>query len=261
MCAPNARVSNCKQTTLTSFYPPSLLHFFVTRGAVQLLELDGLGTSSPCGGDITIPSVTDSFVRFTPCANRLDYSLQVSMSNNNANSLWTIYVAWGDNCVPGNTNFFAQAGTDATAGNPNPFVLGFCVAQLCCAAFRCRAPPCASATISVDYTIGTGTCDENNQQITGFSPNSGLDLGLSCINVANNYAISFTLTNPFQERLSAFTASGPQNCGQDFNLDAVTNGGALPTGFTPSSSVINSRSTSIQITATCTDEPCCAIIW
>lgn len=217
---------------------------------------------SPCGGDIALPATTNNLATPFTCANRLDYNLQLTLSGNTAASAWALYIAWGDACSPTATQFNFEVSTVATAALPNPFLTGFCLANQCCGAYSCRSPPCAAATLSVDYTPpSTAVCSENNQAITGFGLSTSRVLGLSCINVANNYDLSFTLSNPFPEMVSVFTASGSSNCGLFFNFDSLLNGGPMPTGFTPSASAIATRANSFQLTSRCTDEPCCAIVW
>lgn len=227
----------------------------------------GSGASSPCGGDIVLPAATNSLVTVFTCADRLDYNLQLTLTSNPSASAWGIYIAWGDACgspTPPPGSFFPEVSTVATAANPNPFLTGFCLTNLCCGAYSCRSPPCGAGTIAVDYTPpSAAVCSVNNQQITGFQLSTSRVLGLDCINVANNYELSFTLSNPFPERVSVFMASGTSNCGVFYNFDTLlpANGGIMPPGFTPAASAIATNANSFQFTSRCTDEPCCAIVW
>ena len=226
--------------------------------------------ASPCGGDIALAATTISQGTILLCANRLDYNLQLTLSGNAGASAWALFIAWGDACLTGPTGtgvFEYEVSVQATAANPNPFLTGFCLTNNCCGAYICASPPCAAATLSVDYTApSSAVCAVNNQALDGFPLSTSKVLGLGCSNVANNYKISFTLSNPGvsifpPEQVSVFTASGDRNCGTNFNFDSLLNGGPMPPGFTPSASVIASNSNSFQLTSLCTAEPCCAIVW
>jgi len=235
---------------------PGLVHY-----------LTPLESSSPCGGDIAIPAATNNLVTVFACDNREDYNIQLTLTSNTGGSAWGLYIAWGEACRSNNPppgSFFPEVSTVATAANPNPFLTGFCDTELCCGAYSCRAPPCSAATVSVDYTApSSAPCSMNNERITNFALSTAQTFGQGCINVANNYKIVFTLSNPLPETISVFTASGANNCGIQRNFDLLlpTNGGVLPEGFTPSASVTVSNSNSFVLSSSCTDEPCCAIVW
>ena len=227
----------------------------------------GSGAASPCGGDIALPATTNSLVNVFTCADRLDYNLQLTLTSNPSASAWGIYIAWGDACsspTPPPGTFFPEVSAVATTANPTPFLTGFCLTNLCCGAYSCRAPPCGTATVAVDYTApSTAVCAVNNREIAAFYSSSSRVLGATCINVANKYELSFTLSNPSSDTLSVFLASGESNCGLFYNFDTLlpANGGVMPPGFTPAASAIATDTNSFQLTSRCTDEPCCAIVW
>lgn len=176
------------------------------------------GSTSPCGGDIAIPAATDTSILIFPCADRLDFNIQLTLSQNVPTSFYRLYTANGANCVPNNTPFLISNQVQSSAANPNPWLTQFCSSNLCCGIITCANPPCGAAVLSIDYTPpSTATCSINRRALA-VSPGRLQRFGDDCINVENNYQLTFTLSNSLQQRISVFTAMG-DNCETFYNFD------------------------------------------